>query len=120
MKQKVIVCDIDGVILRSDFIFEEIFNLKLKGDDKWAYFDANCNSDRVELMSGIKPFLRSFGDSVVTIISTARSKNVRFQTAKKLWQYKIGFEEMYMREGNDYREAKEVKKHKQRKKHLRQ
>lgn len=110
MNQKVIVCDIDGVMLYSEFIFDEIFKLKLKGEDKWAYFDANCNSDKVELMSGIKSFLKSFGDNVVTVISTARSERVRFQTAKKLWQYKIGFEEMYMRGLNDCREAKEIKR----------
>lgn len=110
MKQRCIVCDIDGVILFSEFIFEDILKLGLKGDDKWAYFDANCNSDRVELMNGIKLLLRSFGDNVVTVVSTARSERVRFQTAKKLWKYKIGFEEMYMRALDDYRDAREVKK----------
>ena len=84
--------------------------VKLCNQILWAYFDANCNSDKVELMSGIKQFLRSFSDNVVTVISTARSERLRHQTAKKLWQYKIGFEEMYMRRIDDYREAKEVKR----------
>ena len=61
-------------------------------------------------MQNIKPFIRSFGENVVTVISTARNEKCRFQTSKKLWQYKIGFEEMYMRALNDYREAEEVKK----------
>lgn len=110
MKQRCIVLDIDGVCLDTEFIFRDIYKSGLKGDDKWAYFHANCNSDKVNVMPKILPFIRSFGDNVVTVMSTARNEKVRFQTAKKLWQYKIGFEEMYMRELNDYRPAEAVKK----------
>ena len=109
-KQKAIVLDVDGVCLQTDFILQEIFEQKLKGDAKWDYFYKECNSDRVKLMPNIIPFIRSFPDNVVTIISTARSERCRRGTAKKLWQYKIGFEEMYMRELEDYRPAEEVKR----------
>jgi len=110
MKPKCIILDVDGVCLQSDFIFQEIFEQKLKGDAKWDYFDKECNSDRVKLMPNIIPFIRSFPDDVVTIISTARSERCRRGTARKLWQYKIGFEEMYMRALDDYRPAEEVKR----------
>ena len=110
MKQRAIVLDVDGVCLDTEFILREIHEKGLKGDEKWDYFYANCNSDRVNVMPRIIPFIRGFGDNIVTIFLTARNEKCRFQTAKKLWQYKIGFEEMYMRESNDYREAKEVKK----------
>lgn len=110
MKQKCIVCDIDNTILNTEFILREIYEKGLKGDDKWDYFHANCNSDRVNVFPNIIPFIRGFGDNVVTVILTARNEKVRFQTAKKLWQYKIGFEEMYMRESDDYRPAEDVKK----------
>ena len=109
-KQKAIVLDIDNVVLSSGFILQEIFEQKLKGDAKWDYFYQHCNSDRVKLMSKIIPFIRSFPEDVVTIISTARSERCRRGTAKKLWQYKIGFEEMYMRALDDYRPAEEVKR----------
>lgn len=108
-KPKAIVLDIDGVILNSDFILQEIHELGLKGDEMWDYFYANCNSDRVQLMPNIKEFIRSFSD-VKLIISTARSERVRPQTARKLWKYRVQFDDMYMRSINDFRKDYEVKK----------
>lgn len=113
MKNKAIVLDIDGVILNSDFILQEIHELGLKGDEMWEYFHANCNSDRVELMQGIKEFIRAirYGDEEISIIiSTARSEKVRPQTAKKLTKYRIFFDEMYMRDINDLSPAACVKR----------
>lgn len=109
MKQRAIVLDVDGVCLDSECIMRETFEQGLKGDAKWDYFYQHCNSDRVKLTPNIIPFIRSFPDNVVTIISTARSERCRRGTARKLWQYKIGFEEMYMRALDDYRPAEEVK-----------
>ena len=37
-KSKAIVIDIDGVILDSNLILKEIYDLKLKGDTMWSYF----------------------------------------------------------------------------------
>ena len=56
-KKKAIVLDIDGVILNTAFLFEEIFNLKLKGTAMWDYFHEHCNSDRVKVMSNFKALL---------------------------------------------------------------
>lgn len=110
MKKKAIVCDIDGVVLKSDFLLKEIYEKKLKGDEKWEYFDRECNSDRVKLIPSIKPFLNSFEDNVHIIISTARNERCRKGTSNKLWRHRICFDEMYMRAIDDYRDATEVKR----------
>ena len=34
---KAIVLDIDGVLLKSDVIFNEMHDLKLKNDDRWVF-----------------------------------------------------------------------------------
>jgi FMN phosphatase YigB (HAD superfamily) len=109
VRDKAIVLDVDGVILNSDFILQEIHEKGLKGDEMWDYFYANCNSDRVQLMPNIKEFIRSFGD-VKLIISTARSEKVRPQTARKLTKHRIFFDEMYMRDIDDLSSASCVKR----------
>ena len=43
-KKLAIVLDVDGVLLKSDIIHQEIFELKLKGDNMWDYFYEHCNS----------------------------------------------------------------------------
>ena len=108
-KPKAIVLDVDNVILDSDFILQEIHELGLKDDEMWEYFHTNCNSDRVQLMQGIKEFIRSFSD-VKLIISTARSEKVRPQTVRKLTKHKIFFDEMYMRDYHDLSPASCVKR----------
>lgn len=103
MTEKAIVIDIDGVILDSSKVLKE-------SNDNWDYFDRNCNGDDVELIGNIKPFLRALGKDIRVIVSTARTEKIRPQTARKLWKYRVQFDDMYMRGINDYREDYEVKK----------
>ena len=112
MKSKVIVCDIDGVCLESEFILREIFELGLKGDDKWDYFYENCNSDRVKAMSGIRLLLELAWVSPFwnVILSTARNEKCREATEEKLRRCGIPFFRLYMRKENDYRDATEIKR----------
>lgn len=102
MTEKAIVIDIDGVILDSSKV--------LKASDDWDYFDRNCNGEEVELIGNIKPFLRALGKDIRIIISTARTEKIRPQTARKLWKYRVQFDDMYMRGINDFRKDYEVKK----------
>ena len=109
MKPKAIILDIDGVILNSDFIFQEIHKLGLKGDEKWDYFYQYCNSDRVQLMPKIEEFIWAV-DEFNIIILTARSEKVRPQTSQKLIKHRIPFDKMYMRNIDDLSPASCVKR----------
>lgn len=113
-KKKAIVLDIDGVILNTAFLFEEIFNLKLKGTAMWDYFHEHCNSDRVKVMSNFKPFYdlliaRSCSDTDL-ILLTSRNEKVKEDTKEKLHEEGIYYDKIFMRPDNDYREASTLKK----------
>ena len=43
MKQKAIICDIDGVLLDTEHIFERIETAQLTGRDKWDFFNRHAN-----------------------------------------------------------------------------
>ena len=103
MTEKAIVIDIDGVILDSSKVLKE-------SNDDWNYFDRNCNGDDVELIGNIKPFLKALSKDIRVVISTARTEKIRPQTARKLWKYRVVFDDMYMRRIYDFRKDYEVKK----------
>ena len=42
MKKKAVICDIDGVLLDSEHIFDKINELGLSGNDKWEYFNRHA------------------------------------------------------------------------------
>lgn len=42
--KKAIICDIDGCLLNTEKVFEEILRKKLKGNDKWDYFHKQANN----------------------------------------------------------------------------
>ena len=112
-KEKTVVYDVDGVLLNTDYIFREIFELKLKGDAKWDYFLKYCNSEKTKPIKEIKELWYKFAISFKTIfVSTARNEKCRDATHTKLWNTGFIFpeENLLMREDGDYRSAKEVKK----------
>lgn len=113
MKCKAIVCDVDGVILQTDFILREIFELGLKGEEKWEYFYEHCNSDRVKAIETFKNFyttIRYGINDLCCIISTARNERCSDATLKKLARDKIIFDMSYWRKNGDLRPACEVKR----------
>ena len=109
-KERAIVLDIDGVILDSEIILQEIYDLKLKGDDMWEYFQKNCNSSRVTSISSVYPLIASFGNSTHVILSTARNDKCRQETERKLKDENFPYEFLYMRKDGDYRSSAEVKR----------
>ena len=110
-----IVLDVDGVILNTAFLFEEISNLKLKGDAKWDYFHKECNTERVKLIPGFEKFFLNLYDikvnsNVDIILLTSRNEKVRKDTELKLRLEGVFFDKLIMRPKNDYREAHILKK----------
>lgn len=114
-KRKAIVLDIDGVILNTAFLFDEIQELNLKGEAMWDYFHSNCNSQKVELIEGFKDFytnlhiLRPFTGTDF-ILLTSRNEKTKEATIEKLNKEGIFFDEIYMRKDKDYRAAHILKK----------
>ena len=109
------VVDIDGVILDTAFIFDEIFEKKLKGDEMWDYFHANCNGDRVKVIESSRLFLNRlftlrFSVGTEIILLTSRNSKAREATIEKLKKEKIYFDTLIMREDGDYREPHVLKK----------
>ena len=110
MKTKAVVLDVDGVILDTAFLFDDIFSLGIKGDAMWDYFHEHCNSDEVHLMKGFYSFYLNLFDmkvhsGVEFILLTSRNEKVRKQTERKLREEGIFYDRLYMRPNNDYREA---------------
>ena len=116
---KAIIFDIDGVILKTDFILKEIEELELKDNDRWDYFHAKCNNEQVTSNKGICDLiskyltLESISDYYV-IFSTAREEVVRWQTLNKLNSVidgiiKLGNSRLYMRKQGDTRPAYIIK-----------
>jgi hypothetical protein len=109
-KEKAIVIDIDGVLLDSDPILKEIYNLKLRGDAMWDYFHAHCNGPRVSFLKGIYPLLNSLKGSVYIVLSTSRNECCRADTKARLHTEGFPYDLLYMRKEDDYRPSPEVKK----------
>lgn len=109
-KSKAIVIDIDGVILDSDLILKEIYDLKLRGDAMWSHFHSNCNGNRVTFLSNITSLLSSLDSSVTVVLSTSRNECCREETEKRLHKEGLSYSELYMRPVNDCRPSSEVKR----------
>jgi hydroxymethylpyrimidine pyrophosphatase-like HAD family hydrolase len=85
MKQKAIICDIDGVLLDTSHIFERIEKAGLTGDEMWDFFNRHANDYDVEVDSRIVELLETFANQGFRIIFlTARSIEIEKQTRAKI------------------------------------
>ena len=85
MKQKAIICDIDGVLLDTEHIFERIETAQLTGRDKWDYFNRHANEHDVVADSRIIELLESFAEKGFRIIFlTARMNEIESETKAKI------------------------------------
>lgn len=112
-KPKAIVFDIDGVLLKTDFILKEIEEKGLKGDVKWEYFYEHCNSDRVKAIPNMVELYKAIQTSAyhyIMIICTARNRDNCYALVNKLKQEVIPFDFIYMRKSNDLRSDTDVKR----------
>lgn len=96
-----IICDIDGCVIDTDWIWEEVEKKKISGAEKWLFFNKNsCDMVKAKiddvLLRIIKMQLYTTGAEL--IFSTARSECLREQTRKILQDLFEGHEFLlYMR-----------------------
>ncbi len=114
IKHKAIVCDIDSVLLKTDFILDEADKLGLYGDLKWDYFHSHCNDNNVKVIDNVKVFYNrvryGVNPDVYFILLTARSELCADATLKRLAQDNIFCDKIYLRKAGDYRSACDVKR----------
>lgn len=115
MKKKAVICDIDGVLLDSEHIFDKINELGLSGNDKWEYFNRHANDYDVEIDQRIVDALEALSNNFQIVFMTARSVEIWKQTRAKIAQA-IGLYadsifdyELCLRGSNDKRTSVEVK-----------
>ena len=85
MKQKAIICDIDGVLLDTEHIFKKIDKLGLTGTSKWEYFNRHANEYDVEIDSSVIEILEVFAEKGFRIIFlTARMNEIESYTKAKI------------------------------------
>lgn len=110
VKDKAVVIDIDGVLLDSYPILEEMTHLKLTGNDKWEYFHKHCNGPKVTFIgNAIFSLLNVLKSSVYVILSTSRNELCREDTEARLKEENFPYDLLYMRKEGDYRLSPEVK-----------
>lgn len=116
IKQKAVICDIDGVLLDTAHIFDRIEKAGLQGNDKWDFFNRHANDYDVEIDSRVIEMLEVFALRGFRIIfMTARSSEIWKQTRAKIEtsiaQYaQVSFcFELAMRDEPDTRPSNEVK-----------
>ena len=109
-KDEAIVIDIDGVLLDSYPILEEMLHLKLTGDKKWSYFHQHCNGPKVTFIGDkVLSLLNMLKSSVYVILSTSRNELCREGTEARLKEENFPYDFLYMRKEGDYRLSPEVK-----------
>lgn len=85
MKQKAIICDIDGVLLDTEHIFERIETAQLTGRDKWDFFNRHANEHDVIADSRVIELLEAFSEKGFRIIFlTARMQIIESETKAKI------------------------------------
>lgn len=86
MKQKAVICDIDGVILDSSQVFKEIEEQGLTGDAKWEYFDRHANGLHVYPEKRMIEVIHNFLNQGYRIIFlSARSERIIQETIKRVF-----------------------------------
>lgn len=114
MKRKAVIFDIDGTLVETRFLLNEIWQKGLKGEAEWEYFYEHCNSKRVKLIPSVEKlykFLRyNTTCEFACILCTARNEVCRQRTLTRLAELGIFCDGIYMRGKDDLRDDAEVKR----------
>ena len=82
---KAIICDIDGVLLDTAFIFDKIEEDNLQGAEKWEYFNCHANDYSVFSDTRIMKMLELYAHNGYKIFFlTARSEEIFTETREKI------------------------------------
>lgn len=85
MKHKAIICDIDGVLLDTEHIFDRITQTGLADDNAWEFFNRHANDHDVMADSRVIEILEAFANKGFKIIFlTARNVVIESQTRAKI------------------------------------
>lgn len=85
MKQKAILCDIDGVLLDTEHIFDRVIETGLADGDMWEYFNRHANDHDVKADSRVIQILEAFAKRGFKIIFlTARNIVIESETKAKI------------------------------------
>lgn len=115
IKQKAIICDIDGVLLDTAHIFDRIEKAGLQGRDKWEFFNRHANDYDVEIDSRVVETLETLSQDYKIIFLTSRSAEIYKQTRAKiataigLYAQTVFDYILIMRKDGDPRDSVEVK-----------
>ena len=92
-----IICDLDGCLFYTEWIFKEVEKLGLVGKDKWNYFHKNVNNSKSHTCEGLKKLLISYFEKGHRIVFlTARSEEIRKITQKRINQELPELSEKFM------------------------
>ena len=82
---KVIVCDLDGCLFNTAWIWGVTNELGLMGEKKWDFFHKNVNSEKSCTCEEMKNFLKDIiAKDTLIIFMTARSEEIRFATEERI------------------------------------
>lgn len=97
--EKIVFIDIDEVVLKTNFIFDEIEQKRIPKPRKWLYFNANVH--RCTPNDWCVDLVKTLAGTYKIIFLTARSEHIREvteQTLKSLFDFEF---ELLMRDVND-------------------
>ncbi len=83
----VIICDLDGCLYNTAWIWDCTKELGLIGEKKWEFFHKNINAEQSRTCEEMKNFLKNIiSKDTLVIFMTARSEEIRFETEQRIHQ----------------------------------
>ncbi|MBE7708925.1 MAG: hypothetical protein E7Z93_00585 [Cyanobacteria bacterium SIG32] len=82
-----IICDLDGCLFDTAWIFDDAEKLGFTGEQKWAYFHQNVNNEKSRTCEKLKNILLNVvSKDTVIVFMTARSEEIQYETETRLAQ----------------------------------
>ena len=108
-----IICDIDGCLFDTGWIFEETEKLGLTGEEKWDFFHKHINDEKSRTCEQMKNFLTNvISKDIGIIFMTARSEIIRAETERRIYKElrkREYFYPVFMRQLTSYESSDVIK-----------